>query len=95
MFKKLRNEIGRHKKWAARFLLLETLNFLMTVGMIGLTNSFLGNKNEFLLYGYQMARILLNSTKDECNPMEEVKLGLKTILKCSSYSYNSPRLHLF
>ena len=80
---KLVDNMGSHKKWAAKFIFCEVLNFCTTVLQILFTHKFLNEG--FLDYGVKVFEYALDPSKE--NPMDKVS----TLDNCKMTDYLSFR----
>ena len=74
--KRIVDNMGTHRLWAAKFIFCEILNFSTTVSQIFFTNYFLNGK--FILYSLEMIEYVIND-HDGKNPMEKVTLVIITL----------------
>ena len=70
---KVLDNVGTHRKWAAKFIFCEVLNFVITISQFLFTNYFLNGN--FKSYGLDMIEYIVDEYKsDTTNPMEKVYL---------------------
>lgn len=71
--KKVVDNMGSHRHWAAKFIFCEILNFFTTVSQIHFTDYFLNGN--FIKYGLKMIEYVVNDHIDDReNPMEKVTM---------------------
>jgi len=83
--KKVVDNMGTHRLWAAKFIFCEILNFSTTVSQIFFTDYFLNGK--FIYYGLNMIEYVVNDHIDDReNPMEET---FPTRTNCVQHPYDT------
>ena len=95
--KKLVDNMGSHKHWAAKFLFCEILNMFTTISQMFFTDYFLNGK--FIKYPLKMIEYVVNQHKyeasEEENPMEQVTSLLNCLTFIVKWSFYIKMFQIF